>query len=185
MREPLILSVVPRLLISVVLATGLALSAGAVAAQTTGEQAPAPRPRYAAALVAGVSQFDLSGTGTTGLLGARLEVEVLRWLVAEGALGVFQPREQFGGRAVYTVPEAQLQVQFPGRRARPYLGAGGGYVVASGGRGTRGTASGSVGLRFALPIAPVDARAELRVRGIGKSFGGSTPEWTLGIGYRF
>jgi hypothetical protein len=172
------------------LAVGIGVLAALAAAPVGAQQASgAPtlreRPRYAAALLAGVSQFDLSGTGTTGIVGARVEAEVRRWLVAEGALGFFRPVEQFGGRSRYTIPEAQLQVQFPGRAVRPYLGAGGGYVFASGGRGTQGTASGAAGLRLALPGAPIDARGELRVRGIGRSFTGSTAEWTLGLGYRF
>jgi hypothetical protein len=166
-------------------------SVGALAAAPVGAQQPgaAPtvreRPRHAAALVAGVSQFDLSGTGTAGIVGARLEAEVRRWLVAEGALGFFRPEEQFGGRSRYIIPEGHLQVQFPGRAVRPYVGAGGGYVFASGGRRSRGTASGAAGLRLGLPGAPIDARGELRVRGIGRSFSGSTAEWTLGLAYRF
>ena len=155
------------------------------AAQTTPPSPNAVRPRYAASLLAGVSQFDLSGTGTAPLLSARFEAEMRRWLVAEAALGTFRPEEQFGGRSRYTVPEVQLQVQVPGRVFRPYLGAGGGFVFRGDGRPRRGTASGAGGLRVALPGGRVDGRGELRVRGIGRSFGASTADWTAGVGYRF
>lgn len=142
------------------------------------------RPRYAAAVVAGASQFDLSGTGTTGFIGARLEADARSWLVTEAALGYLHPKEQSGSRTHYLITEAQLQAQIPGRVVRPYLGGGGGFFSGSNGRGRRGTASGSVGLRVAMSQL-LDARGELRVRGIGKSFGGATAEWTLGVGYRF
>ena len=141
------------------------------------------RPRHAAALVAGASQFDLSGTGTTGVFGARVETELRRWLVAEGALVFFRPMEQFGGRLRYTITEAQLQLQLPGRVFRPYLGVGGGYVFAQG-NDMRGTGSVAAGVRVALRPS-LDLRSELRVRGIGSSFSGSTAEWTIGLGYRF
>jgi len=145
-------------------------------------QAP-PRPRYAAALVAGASQFDLSGTGTTPVVGARVEAEVTSWLIAEGALGVIRPTEQFSRPALFTIPEAQLQVQWRAHGVRPYLGAGGGWVIASG--GSTGTLSGAGGVRVAVPKTRIDARGELRVRGIGASFTASTAEWTLGAAYRF
>ncbi len=174
-----------RTVTSAVLAAALFLTAASASAQAPIERSTLMRSRYAAGIVAGASQFDLSGTGTTALVGARIEAEVRRWLVAEGALGFFRPNEQIGGRSLYTVPEAQLQIQFPGRLMRPYVGAGGGYVVGSGGRRTRGTASGSGGLRFAVPGSALDVRAELRVRGIGRVFSGSTAEWTFGLGRRF
>ena len=146
---------------------------------------PDVRLRYAGSVLAGASQFDLSGTGTTALVSARLEAEVRRWLVAEAALNIFRPDEQFSRQVRYTVPEVQLQVQVPGRVVRPYLGAGGGFVFAGDCQRRRGTASGAAGLRVALPGGRLDARGELRARGIGRYFSGSTAEWTAGIGYRF
>lgn len=170
--------------VALVLSTSLVLHARGAAAQGATPPAP-PRPRYAAGVVAGASQFDLSGTGTTALVGARVEAELRRWLVAEGALGLSRPAEQLGPRSTYTIPEAQLQLQLPGRAFRPYLGAGVGYVVGGHGLEARGTVSGAGGLRVAVPGTRVDARGELRVRGVGRSFTGSTAEWTLGTGYRF
>jgi hypothetical protein len=167
------------------LAAAIAASARAAAAQPAAAvAAPASLP-YAASLMAGVSQYDLSGTGTTTLLGVRVEAGLRRWLVAEAGLGFFDPNEQLGARGRYTVSELQLQLQWPGRVARPYVGAGGGYVIADGGRNNTGTASAAGGVRVALPGPRLDARGELRVRGVGSGFSGAAAEWLLGLGYRF
>ena len=174
----------PRLLIPAILACGLALTTRPASAQSATTPPIAAQSRYAAGLVAGFSQFDLSGTGTTALVGARLEAELQRWLVAEGAFGYFRPAEQSGIRSHY-IPEVQLQVQVPGHVVRPYLGVGGGYMFTSGGPEKQGTGSGAVGLRVVPPNAPVTVLGELRVRGIGRSFGGSTAEWTVGLVHPF
>ena len=177
-------TIVPRLLIPALLACGLALATRPASAQSATQ--PAVRnSRFAAGLVAGVSQFDLSGTGTTVLVGARFDAELQRWLVAEAAVGYFQPDEQLTFGSSYTIPEVQLQVQYPGHVVRPYLGVGGGYVFASDGRQKQGTGSGAVGLRIGPPTARFDGLTELRVRGIGTSFSGSTAEWTFGVVHRF
>ena len=167
----------PRMTITIGLVFLVAIPASSARAQQ------AQPLRYAAGLVAGATQFDLSGTGTTAIVGARIEDVLNRWFVAEGAFGFFSPTEQFGSRRWYGIPEAQMQLQFPLGAVRPYLGVGGGWVTSS--RGTRGTASGSGGLRAQLPGTNLDARAELRVRGIGRSFGAATAEWTLGLSHRF
>ena len=145
--------------------------------------APA-RAQFTAGVVAGISQFDLSGTGSAKVFGARLDTEVKRWLVLEGSVATFRPLESLG-EYTYYIPEAQLQAQVPARLIRPYVGAGAGWFVGTHGRPTRGTASVSGGLRAPVGSSPVIARVELRVRGIGEHFGGSTAEWTLGLGWRF
>lgn len=165
----------------------LCLSAAPAAAQLDSPptaNAPFGRPRHAAAILVGASQFDMSGTGTAAFASARIEREVQRWLVAEGALGLFRPREQFGRQDTYAIPEAQLQLQLPLGVVRPYLGAGAGYLLG-GDRTGRGSASGSAGLRATIPGTALDARGELRVRGVGRNFGAAMAEWTLGAGWRF
>jgi hypothetical protein len=140
--------------------------------------------QFTAGLAAGVSQFDLSGTGSARVLAARVDTDVKPWLVLDGSLATFRPLESLG-EYTYWIPEAQLQVQVPTSLLRPYLGAGGGWFVGTKGRPTRGTASISGGLRTPIGDTPAVARAELRVRGIGEHFGGSTAEWTVGLGWRF
>ncbi len=157
-----------------------------VAAQSpTSLTSPTEDRRFAVGLVAGASQFDLSGTGTTAIVGARFETRLRRWLLAEAALSTFRPEEQSDPRVRYTVPELQLQLQAPGRLVRPYLGVGGGWVLASDDRPSRGTMSGAGGVRVPLAGARVALRAELRVRGIGRNFSGSTAEWLGGLAYHF
>jgi hypothetical protein len=165
----------------------LACAAVSNATQASAQQSQnglTARSRFAAGLSFGIVQFDLSGTGSTAIFGARLDRDLQRWLVAEAAVGFFEPYEQFGGRSRYTIPEAQLQAQLPLGSVRPYLGIGGGAVFGSG-RGSTVTVSGATGVRVAIPATHVDGRAELRVRGIGPSFGASTAEWILGAAYRF
>jgi hypothetical protein len=132
----------------------------------------------------GISQFDLSGTGTAPFGSFRVEQEVNRFVVIEGALSYFRPEEQFGTRRHYFISEAQLQVQAPWSTFRPYLGVGGGAVIASGGRGTRETLAASGGVRTALSSV-WDVRGELRVRNVGQFFSATTAEWTAGIARRF
>ena len=48
--------------------------------------------------MAGITQFDLSGTGTAAIVSARADMRLTGWLLAEGAMAVFRPDEQFGIR---------------------------------------------------------------------------------------
>ena len=101
--------------------------------------------------------------------------------VSPPVFSTLRPSEQFGQTRTYLVPEARLQLQPPARTIRPSVGLGGGDVLAS--RRNRMTASAPAGVR--VPIAAVDLRGALRVRGIGTSFGASATEWTFGAAYRF
>ena len=162
------------------LGTGLA----ALAAFPAFAQAPQWQSKYSAEVVGGVSQFDLSGTGTATIFGAQATARLNRAVLLQGGLRTFRPEEGVGKNRYY-IPEAQLQFQIPASTVRPFIGLGGGYFVGTEGRPTRGTASAAGGLRVVLPDYPLDVSGELRVRGIGSNFGGATAEWTLGLGYRF
>lgn len=172
--------------------TGVLLAGPLFARQVGAQNASVARevfvPRPALSLSVGVSQFDLSGTGTTAIVAARGELPLVRVLLLEGGVAIARPEQQFGVRTTLVMPEVQLQLQVP-RRVAPYLGAGGGLVTdfrgeGHGGRITRVTLSGAGGVRVAL-TRQFGARAELRVRGIGLGFGGSTADWTLGGAWRF
>ena len=169
--------------ILIVAAMAVALSSTPIFAQDAGLELP--RHKRAIGVVVGLTQFDLSGTGNTLLVGARAETELQPWLIGEAALGVFRPEEQFLARATYFTPELQLQLQLPTFNVRPYIGVGLGYFLAASKRASQATASTAGGLRITVPGAPMDLRAELRVRGIGRNFSGSTAEWTAGASYRF
>jgi opacity protein-like surface antigen len=141
--------------------------------------------RYALGVSAGVSQFDLSGTGTAGLIALRLELEAKKWFVIEASTSLFRADSDVGLKTLYTIPEMQAQLQLPLSALRPYFGVGIGAVVGSGRIGATRSLSGSSGIRAKVPHTRIDLRGELRVRGIGDSFSSSAAEWTLGAAYRF
>ena len=85
--------------ILIVAAMAVALSSTPIFAQDAGLELP--RHKRAIGVVVGLTQFDLSGTGNTLLVGARAETELQPWLIGEAALGVFRPEEQFLARATY------------------------------------------------------------------------------------
>jgi hypothetical protein len=83
--------------------------------------------------------------------------------------------------------EVQVQGTVPLGRWRPYLGAGaGGFLDVrkqrQGAELVRPTFSGSAGVRVAVWSA-LGARAELRVRGVGKGFAGTVSEWGAGLAW--
>lgn len=146
-------------------------------------------PRPAVSVAAGVFQFDLSGTGTAAMVAARVERPLGRFFLAEGALVGARPN-QLGATTTFLAPEAQLQVQLPvaNDHVAPYLGVGAGLALdlrnsRYGGNHSDPTLSGAMGVRYWLTDA-FGLRGELRVRGIGRGFVGSTAEWTLGTAWR-
>jgi hypothetical protein len=160
------------------------------AAQGDGSDTAASRHAHTrtVSLFAGATQFDLSGTGTTAMVGARADVELNRWFLGELGFGAIRPTEQFSSRSTYVFPEVQLQAQLPLAIVRPYIGAGAGFSTAfarGAGSATTCTATLASGLRVLLPGTRTTARAELRVRGIADTFTGATADWTLGLGRRF
>jgi hypothetical protein len=139
------------------------------------------RPRTALGISAGVAQFDMSGTGTAPFGALRLENELTSWLVADAALGILRPREQFNTNRTYIVPEGQLQAQVDFGRLRPYLGAGVGMLKSVSGPGrTYAIFSGATGVRLAVTNA-LDVRGELRVTGQSATLA----QWTVGLARRF
>jgi hypothetical protein len=168
------------------LAPAATLLAIALAAAPAAAQSPrALRP--AVSVSAGVSQFDLSGTGTAPLVALRGDYPLLRALLVEAGVSVARPEQQFGGTTTFVIPEVALQLQLP-RRVAPYLGLGLGEAFdfrpeRAGGLRNDVTVSGAAGVRAWL-TEQVGLRGELRVRGIGTGFEGSTAEWTLGGAWR-
>ena len=164
---------------SVVLA--LALGAAPAAAQ----EIPPP----AVALVAGAWQYDLSGTGTVPFVSLRLDLPMSDYVWAEPSFGYAKYTSQGGEEIPHLVTEVQVQGTMAFGRFRPYLGAGaGGFFDLRKQRGgtdlVRPTFSGAAGVRAALRWG-FGARAELRVRGVGKSFSGTVAEWGVGASRTF
>ena len=131
----------------------------------------------------GITQFDLSGTGAAPIAALRLALPVGSLIVLEPGFSVSRPEQQFGSTTTLLIPELAIQLQVP-RRVAPYVGLGVGVAAdfrpESAGGGRYGpSVSGAVGVRAAVsPHAGL--LSELRVRGIGTSFGSSTAEWTIG-----
>lgn len=149
---------------------------------------PADARATTISVIGGVSQFDLAGTGTASILGARVDLEITRVFLGEAGFTAMRPSEQFSRRATYAFPEVQIQAQIPLRIVRPYVGAGVGYALASAHgsyAGSTRTLAGAGGVRVLIPNTRTTLRAELRVRGIGYEFAGAMAEWTLGVGRRF
>lgn len=158
-----------------------------LSAQNTEEAVSAFAPRPAISISAGFSQFDLSGTGTMGIVAARGELAILPALLLEGGVTLARP-EQFFGRTTLLMPELQLQLQLP-RRLAPYFGIGTGFASGMAGEQLGGTDSevtftGSAGLRAAI-TRQVGLRMELRIREFGTGFYSTTADWTLGAAWRF
>lgn len=139
----------------------------------------------ALAVVGGAWEYDLSGTGTTGFGGLRLEWPVNRVVLLEPALTYARYTSQFGVGINYLIPELQGQVQLPGPVLRPFIGGGLGMSFAwrGGASATDLTLSAGVGTRIRLAEL-WSARAEFRARSIDP-FHSTIAEWTLGIARRF
>lgn len=168
---------------------GLGLAAGATLALLPAGGRAQEIPPPAIALVAGVSQYDLSGTGTVGFASLRLDLPMATWLYAEPGFGTMRYVSQGGERIRHLAAEVQLQGSWPLGRFHPYLGAGaGGFFDLRKQRGgaqfVEPSVSGAGGLRVTLPHG-LGVRAELRVRAIGKRFGASMAEWGAGVSKSF
>lgn len=164
-----------------------ALAAVALIVLTSALQAQ-ELPRHSLALHAGAEQFDLRGTGTTAGLALRGAYGLNRVVRLELGLSGARPEQVTGlegaaGTTTLIISELQLQFRRPGR-VSPYLGIGGGWARESalGPFPVRNslTASVSGGLGVALN-QQLGLVGELRVRGIGRRFQGSTASWTLGL----
>lgn len=156
----------------------------AAAALTPAQAQTAP----AVSVHAGNLEYDLSGVTTVRHFAVRGEVPLAPMILMEGSLGY----SRFGaGPEEHTpviTPEAQLHLQWPLGRVAPYLGAGAGALVAFASevqpaRDAELSLSAAGGVRIQL-VDRLGARAELRVRGVGTRFEGSTSEWTAGLSWR-
>jgi hypothetical protein len=138
-------------------------------------------------LIAGVSEFDLSGTGRGFIGGARIDTPLSPALILEGGVAAMSA-PQAGDTTVVVLPEALAQVQLP-RRLAPYLGLGLGVAVdvrdeEFGGTQIDPTFIGAAGIRLDLTES-AGLRVELRVRGHETGFVGTTADWTGGVSWRF
>lgn len=164
-----------RTFIAALLALSVALPARAAA-----QEVEPPGPTLS--VLAGVFQFDLSGTGMAPMLAVRAATPVRSTVLLEGGITAARLDEQFVERTTWLFPEVQAQLQASWGGIAPYVGLGGGLGVAlrDGDSDVEPTLSGSVGVRAALG-GRVGLHGEARLRGIGSGFEGSAAELTAGV----
>jgi hypothetical protein len=142
----------------------------------------------AASIHGGIFQYDLAGTGTVRHLAARLEVPVDRIVGIEGSVGYSRPGAEPDEATTMLIPELQARAEWPGTRLAPFFGLGVGAAVVLEGAGQNGrdtdlTVAGAGGMRLRVSDR-LALQGELRVRGIGSRFQGSSSEWTTGLVWR-
>ncbi len=141
----------------------------------------------------GIFDYDLAGAGTVRHFAARAELPIASKVLVEGSLGYSRPGPRPEERVTVLTPEVQAQFQYPIGRIAPYVGIGGGTLMALPGDAqdkleTELAVSVAGGVRVQL-VERLGARAELRVRGVepkgeGAHFTGSTTELTAGLSWR-
>jgi hypothetical protein len=143
--------------------------------------------RFGSGIQAGLSSYDLDGTGTAFVSGLVIYATLLRPLIVEAAIPFYdysRDAEGFPGggsnRTRFLLPEVSLQVQAHSGRFRPYLAAGaGGALRLNGNVSGGGTLHAATGLRALVKRAML-LRGEVRARSI-RPWSGSTVDFTIGI----
>jgi len=162
---------------------GLLAAAGALVSAPLHAQETAPPPHFS--VVAGIFQFDLSGTGIAPMFAFRGTRPLSTAITIEGGLLAARPGQQFGQTTTMLVPEAQIQLTLPFTGLTPYMGLGAGAAFDFRGSDFGGVAnflsvSGSLGMRIGFGER-LGAQAEFRGRGLGFDFAGSSAEYTVGL----
>jgi hypothetical protein len=158
-------------------------AAAAAPAPAAAQEAPGRSPVLSVS--GGMTQYDLSGTGTVPFTALRAQIPVSRHFLVEPGATYMSYRNQGDIQAPrwhVLLPEVQLQAQLPGRTLRPYLGVGAGYSRERLESLTVNdlTAAVAAGLRINLP-AGFSAGTELRVRAVDPTHG-SMADWGVSIG---
>jgi hypothetical protein len=132
-------------------------------------------------VASGPVNFDLSGVGTT--IGTAVRADRVlsdRFAIEVGTLFA-RPAEQ-SETSTLVAPEALLRISWHAGRFSPYVTGGGGFVARRNSLRTDWEPSvvGGGGLRYRL-TGDMSAQGEMRLRGIGTNFSGSTAEWLFGL----
>ncbi len=160
------------LLAGIVLILGCA---GTTAAQEMAAQ-------HSVTVMAGPTNFDLSGTGTTLGLAVRGTRALTPHLAVETGLLFARPDLQ-GGRATLVLPEAHLQYHWRFGNVAPYAGGGLGFAHQSreGSVSATNLALAAAGGARAYLNDRVAVLGEFRLRGITRNFSGSIAEFMGGM----
>lgn len=143
--------------------------------------------RFGLGLRAGVSSYDLDGTGTAFVGGPTAFVQIGKLLVVEFGLPVLDYSRSVSGfpgdassRTRFLLPEVSMEVQARIGRVAPYLGAGGGGAIRLNGQvAGGGTLHAAGGVRVRVG-AQTRLRGEVRARAI-RPWSGSTVDFAAGV----
>ena len=134
---------------------------------------------------AGVSAYDLSGTGTVGIATAGVTFAPTAYMLIEPSMTFlrYDPQLAGGQHVAYLFPEVSVQAQIPGGAIRPYLGVGIGAAATIEGPSDHAlTLNGGLGVRV-WTGARWGARLEGRLRSV-EPFHGLAADLTLALLYR-
>jgi hypothetical protein len=153
------------------------LFTGALAASAAAQD----RGAFTVGVTSGPVNFDLSGVGTT--LGSAVRAEGIlsdRFSIELGSL--FARPAEDTGTSTLIAPDALLRITWRAGRFSPFVGGGGGFVMRRNSFRTDWQPSvvGAGGLGFRL-TDEMTAQGEMRLRGIGTNFSGTTAEWLFGL----
>lgn len=150
---------------------GIVVGSAVLAAEATAQAA--------VSVAVGVASYDLSGTGTSGVAAARIEMPVWRAVQLQVGSGFFWYRAQDNDNVSVLLPEAGALLRIPG--AVPlYLGAGVGHTLAvNGDTDDDPMLYGAVGLEI-VDRAGWAIRPELRLRSVDP-WAGSIADFTIGV----
>lgn len=134
-------------------------------------------------LQAGVSVFDRSGVGATGVYALRADLPLYPSLLVEGGVSYARPGRDQGVGEVF-VPGAQVQLQATSGQFSPYVGLGAGVTVEKpedgGATDSSFSPSFATGVRIALSDG-AGLRVEGRLNAVGADFQGVYSEMTMGL----
>jgi len=174
-----------RSIILALTGSAIMLAAGAIAPpEARAQDLPMT---WTSSINAGVMAHRFDGRGTDPFFAFRTDYVVSDRSVAELTFGYGEPEQDFG-RSRLLLAEGQYQLQWPVAPFAPYVGMGAGVV----GDRPRDEGETTWSPTFAVGAgirAWIDERArirtDVRLRGIGADFDGSSLEWTVGIGWRW
>lgn len=133
----------------------------------------------------GVMNFDLSGVGNTWVTSVRGTRAFTDHVALEAGVVIARPQQTFD-RVIFLAPEAHLQYFWNVGRVRPYGGGGVGFLYRDSelyDARVNLTLSAAGGARVDVTNT-TSLFGEMRLRGIGRSFGASTAEWFGGVVWR-
>jgi len=165
----------------------LCLAAAAVLAAPSAAMAQrdSAHDRTHVSVMAGITEYDLSGVDQSAIYALRLAVPWHPNLLVEGSLGYVRTEQQFGRTDLF-LPELQAQLQGRWGSFSPYVGLGAGLAIdlPKGDTGVNDSMnfapSFAAGLR--VDVAPgVGVRVDGRIHGIEADFTGTVSALTAGL----